>query len=386
VIDVKDLLARYSLNEHVTRADAYFATIRDDALMLRKPFFGFPDTQANMHGLAEVLQRLELFFGARVLDFGAGTGWLSRILALLDCRPIAVDVSHHALALGRRAFERDPLVRGLSVDWRPYDGVTLPVQDASVDRILCYDAFHHVADQVGTLREFYRVLADGGRVVFHEPGPNHSTQPTSQYEMRTYDVIENDIVIEDVWAMASDIGFGNLELALTTPRTLSVPLAQYSRIIAGDATLRDLDAIVASIVEGASNLRIFTMTKGEDTTDSRLTAGLAGMFDVTLTDTTGEFVRGHARVTNTGRTPWRPSTLEVGGVWLGVQRPDHPVQTDFGRIWLSDAPMLPGQTMDVEFSFKAPPDRPVRIAFDLVAENVTWFEMIGGPPLVVTLD
>jgi SAM-dependent methyltransferase len=386
LIDVKALIGRYSNAEHIARADAYFGSIPDDAKLLRKPFFGISDTQANMHGVAEVLQRLRLFPGARVLDFGAGTGWFSRMLAFLDCQAIAVDVSAKALGLGQRAFARDPVAAGLSVEWRTFDGLTLPAEDSSVDRIVCYDSFHHVANQDAVLREFHRVLADGGRVVFHEPGPDHSKIPISQYEMRHHDVIENDIVIEDIWALASAAGFNELELALTTPRTLSVPLDRYSRIIAGEVVAEDVDAILGRIVEGSANLRIFSLAKGQDIIDSRHTAGLAGVFTVTLAGTTGPLLRGRARVTNTGSTPWRPSTSATGGVWLGMQAPDNTAQPDCGRIWLSDAPIAPGQTVEVDFSLDAPPNRPVRIVFDLVSEMVTWFEPIGSKPVEFRLD
>ena len=385
LIDVKDLIARYSNDEHAARADGYFAKIADDAKLLRKPFFGIPDTQANMHGVAEVLQRLRLFPGARVLDFGAGTGWFSRMLAFMECAPVAVDVSAKALGLGERAFARDPLAAGLAIDWRAFDGRTLPLEDASMDRIVCYDSFHHVADQAATLREFHRVLAEGGRAVFHEPGPQHSRIPVSQYEMRHFDVIENDIVIEDIWKLARGIGFSNLELALTTPHTASMPLGRYSRIIAGEATVQDVAAILRSIADGAANLRIFSMSKGEDTLDSRHGTGLAGSFQVTVTDAAGSVLRGRARVTNTGSSPWRPSTGEVGSVSLGVKRPEL-AQPDCGRIALSDEVVPPGRTVEVEFSLPVPPDRPLRLAFDLVAEGVTWFEVLGSAPVHVTLD
>ncbi len=385
LIDVRDLIARYSNSEHITRADAYFAGLADDDKLLRKPFFGIGDTQANMHGIAEVLQRLRLFPGARVLDFGAGTGWFSRMLAFIDCRAVAVDMSASALGLGQRAFARDPVAANLAVEWRVFDGVTLPLDDGSVDRIVCYDSFHHVADQAQTLREFHRVLAEGGRAVFHEPGPHHSRGAQSQYEMRHHDVIENDIVLDEIWALACEIGFGNLEVALATPRTPSVKLDRYNRIIAGQPTPGDADALLAAVVEGAANLRIFSMSKGEDQLDSRHKAGLAGSFDVTLTET-GAHVRGRARVTNTGSTPWLPSVAAVGGVWLGVHWPNLAPGAHFGRIWLSDEPVLPGRTVNVAFSLQDLPPRPTPLIFDLVAEEVTWFEPIGTKPAAILLE
>ncbi len=389
LIDVRDLIARYSNAEHIARADAYFAGLADDDKLLRKPFFGIADTQANMHGVAETLQRLRLFPGARVLDFGAGTGWFSRMLAFLECRAIAVDVSAKALGLGQRAFARDPLAANLSVDWRTFDGTTLPLDDGSVDRIVCYDSFHHVADQAQTLREFYRVLAEGGRAVFHEPGPHHSRGAQSQYEMRHHGVIENDIVLDDIWALARTTGFSDIEVALTTPQTPSVPLDRYDRIVAGQPTAEDTDALLAAVVAGAANLRIFSMGKGEDRLDSRHKAGLAGSFDVTLVETgaeTGTCVRGRARVTNTGSTPWLPSIAAVGGVWLGVQWPNLAPGAHFGRIWLSDDPIPPGRTVEVDFSLEDLPPRPTQLTFDLVAEEVTWFEPIGSKPVRCELD
>ncbi len=353
----------------------------DDAKLLRKPFFGIRETQANLHGTAEVLHLLRLFLGARVLDFGAGTGWFSRMLAQMECCPIAVDVSAKALDLGRRACERDPLMAGLPVDWRPYDGTTLPLEDGSVDRIVCYDSFHHVADQAATLREFHRVLVPGGRAVFHEPGPQHSKSPMSQQEMRQHEVIENDIVVEDIATLAEAIGFTGLEVALNAPRSPVLPLAEYNRIISGGATLKDVASLLQGLIDSSSSLRIFAMTKGAAITDSRAGTGLAGEVTVQLTQTDGDTIRGRARVVNTGAAVWRPSVAEAGGVWLGVQEPDNKIQIDAGRIWLSDEPVMPGQVVEVDFTHPAPATRPTRLSFDLVAESVVWFQTLGGVPV-----
>jgi SAM-dependent methyltransferase len=386
LIDVKDLIARYSSAEHAARADAYFAGMTDDDKILRKPFFGIRETQANLHGTATILQLLRPFQGARVLDFGAGTGWFSRMLAMLECKPIAVDVSKFALELGQRAFERDPIAAGLSVDWRVFDGITLPIDDESVDRIVCFDSFHHVADQAATLREFHRVLVPGGRIAFHEPGPNHSKSPVSQFEMRQHEVIENDIVIEDIWALAEGIGFTALELALGGPRSTTMPLDHYNRVTRGDATLKDMAALLQNLTDAAASLRMFAITKGEDINDSRTGIGLAGTIAVQLTQITSETIRGHVRAVNTGQTAWRPSVGAPGGVWLGVKEPDNKVEIDCGRIWLSDTPILPGEAVEVDFTLPAPPTRPTRLTFDLVAELVTWFEMQGTTPVSFLIE
>lgn len=380
LIDVRALIARYSNAEHIARANAYFASMPEDALLLRKPFFGMAETQLNMLGVSEVLQRLKLFPGAAVLDFGAGTGWLSKVFAYIGCAPIAVDVSESALALGRRAFERDPLAKDLSIDWRVFDGARLPLEDESVDRVVCYDSFHHVADQAAILREFYRVLVTGGRIVFHEPGPTHSKTPEAQYEMRHHDVIENDIVIEDIWRIAQELGFTGLELALSALKTVALPIERYNRAIAGNPAPDDVAAILQNICDAGAGLRIFSMVKGTEIV-GRAAGEMTGHFDVLLTETQGDTLHGHARATNTGAVRWRGSVLGAGAVWLGVKQGGK----DYGRVWLSAAGVEPGGVVEVDFTLPAPAERPAELVFDLVAEGVMWFQDVGTAPVRISV-
>lgn len=385
-IRVRDLIARYSNAEHIARADAYFASIPDDSLLLRKPFFGLKDSPSVLYGVSEMLNGLQLFPGARVLDFGAGTGWLSKALSFLGCHPVACDVSAAALAIGRRAFERDPVAKGLDVDWRPFDGIHIPCADASMDRVICYDSFHHVADQPGVLREFYRVLRDGGIAGFHEPGPVHSHGDQSQYEMRHHDVIENDIVVADIWQAARSIGFTGLELTLAAPTAARVDIDTYTRLITRQETEADRVLLLDSVVRGADNLRIFYLKKGEEVEDSRFGKGLGGRFKIEVTDTGGPMLRGRVTATNTGHTRWRASVAEAGGVWIGVREPGAKSGPDYGRIKLSDAAVEPGETIEAAFELRAPLARPAQLMFDLVAENVAWFELFGSRPVTVTIE
>ena len=384
LIDVRDIIAKYSMDEHIARADAYFSDLPEMTALMRKPFFGIRETATNLGGASEVLQRLRLFPGARVLDFGAGTGWFSKMLAFIGCSPIALDVSARALALGRRAFEQDPAAAGLSIDWKIFDGVRIPMEDESLDAIVCYDSFHHVPDQAAILREFHRTLRPDGRAVFHEPGPSHSASLDSQFEMRHHDVIENDIVIEDIWRTAEDIGFTSLEMALAMPRSVSLSLDGYSRVIRGQPDPADMAALLRGLGEGADNLRIFAMSKG-DGIDSRHGVGLSGACEVTLTEIGEDTLHGRAKVTNTGTARWRPSLSEAGGVWLGVKQLSAGRGPDYGRVWLSSGGIAPGETVEVAFTLPAPPDRPTELLFDLVSELVTWFERGGATPVIIPI-
>ena len=108
-IDFRDVVARYSFAEHAARADHYFAALDLSSPVARKPFASPHEAAELCVGVAALLPDLLLFPGARVLDFGAGTCWMSRLLAMLGCHVTAVDVSRKALALGEALIRGDAL-------------------------------------------------------------------------------------------------------------------------------------------------------------------------------------------------------------------------------------------------------------------------------------
>lgn len=96
-----------------------------------------------------------------VLEFGGGTGRVSRALAreragtftLADANP---------LTLAR--VGKDPAFRPLLF---PETG-PLPLPEKSFDYILAIDVLHHVPDAAATLRELTRSLRRGGRIFIVE--------------------------------------------------------------------------------------------------------------------------------------------------------------------------------------------------------------------------
>ncbi len=260
-IQVADILKRHTLAEHVERANAYFVREHEKASLFRRPFQNGLDTQVRLAGVSSLLQHLALNDGARVLDFGCGTGWLSRCLAYMGADVVGVDVSENVLRLARKWLARDPLADELRVEFQQSDGIRLPVADSSVDRITSFDAFHHVPDQEATLAEMARVLRPGGIAAFHEPGPEHSRTPDAQWEMRTYDVIENDIDIHRVWRAAQACGFANIRISLPVLHAPVVDLAQFDRVAAGRPSRSDLRIVMQNTVNFSYNLRVFSLHK-----------------------------------------------------------------------------------------------------------------------------
>jgi SAM-dependent methyltransferase len=99
----------------------------------------------------------------RILDLGAGTGWLSNRLAQLGHEPCAVDLScndQDGLEAARHFGSAWPCVRA------EFD--RLPFLDASVDAVVFNASLHYSADYLTTLREALRVLAPAGFLVVLE--------------------------------------------------------------------------------------------------------------------------------------------------------------------------------------------------------------------------
>lgn len=261
-VAVADIMARFTPAEHLARADAYFVREAEEASLSRRPFQSAADSQPRLAGIATVLQLLALPDGARVLDFGCGTGWLARCLATMGAEVTAVDVSPKVLALGQRWLDRDPLAAELRVTFRPFDGVRLPAEDASMDRVVSFDAFHHVLDQAATLAEMARVLKPGGIAVFHEPGPHHSGTADAQYEMAQFAVIENDIDVHAIWQMAQGCGFTDIRMALPALKAPVVRLDEFDRVAAGRPSRPDLRDAMQNIYDFSYNLRVFALYKG----------------------------------------------------------------------------------------------------------------------------
>jgi len=104
--------------------------------------------------------------GKMVLDFGCGNGAQTAEYMQDGCKIVALDVDEGDL----RELSKHLLSRGeRSILPVRYDGRSLPVADASVDVVLCYEVIEHVPDERQALREIGRVLKPGGEVVLSVP-------------------------------------------------------------------------------------------------------------------------------------------------------------------------------------------------------------------------
>lgn len=125
---------------------------------------------------AELLDRLELRPGERVLDVGCGTG----TLAVAAARRVGrdgwvggVDAAPQMVQAARRKAARE----GVGVDVREALAQDLPFPDGSVDAVMTSMAMHHVPPhaRVVAVAEMRRVLRPGGRLLIADFQPLRSS-------------------------------------------------------------------------------------------------------------------------------------------------------------------------------------------------------------------
>jgi ubiquinone/menaquinone biosynthesis C-methylase UbiE len=103
----------------------------------------------------------------KILDIGAGNGWMSFRLALAGFRPVAVDLltnEHDGLAAAahyhRHLSEPFPLFQA--------EMTRLPFQNEQFDAIIFNASFHYSEDYEASLREALRCLRSGGMVIISD--------------------------------------------------------------------------------------------------------------------------------------------------------------------------------------------------------------------------
>jgi len=393
IVQIRQLLDTASIEELNRRAEEYFTSLVDWDHHLAKPFSTPEESSTLLINLGTLLQALGLFPGATVLDFGAGTGWLSRLLTQLGCKVVLLDVSPTALRIARELYERVPIVGDRPPpEFLVFDGVRIQLPDASIDRIVSFDAFHHVPNPEAILREFSRVLKPGAIAGFAEPGPRHSETPQSQHEMRTYGVVENDIDIHAIWRTASACGFRDLQMIVFHGSPFHLSLEDFEQLLAGRST--SSAQLVESTRRFLRHVRHFFLFKeGLERIDSRRTDGLACDIRVSRTPTPvqDQPLVFDVTVTNCGSTIWLPSDTVPGGVRLGARLYDesgtlldfnadsHPLATPPREIH-------PGETVNARMTIAPRPPGRYKVELDCVAVGVTWFGQSRSRPTVVPIE
>jgi SAM-dependent methyltransferase len=96
----------------------------------------------------------------RILDFGCGGGWLSRILSSYDCEVVGIDISRSLIDSAKRSAPKASFVVG--------DCMNLPFRDETFDAVVSIATLHHLDLKKG-LEQVRSVLENRGLFILMEP-------------------------------------------------------------------------------------------------------------------------------------------------------------------------------------------------------------------------
>jgi SAM-dependent methyltransferase len=386
VVDVKQLIASTSIEELNAAAEQYFSSLTSWDHHLAKPFSGVDEAPWLLTHFTVVLEALRLKPGLTVLEFGAGTGWASRFLTQLGCRVILLDVSATALRIAQELYARVPVIGDQPApEFRVFDGRRIGLPDASVDRVMCLHAFHHVPNPAEMIAEFGRILRPGGRAAFAEPGPTHSRAAQSQFEMRSYRVVENDVDVHELWRIARGCGFADLQMMVFHGLPFHVSLDRFEDFLRGGETCAEW---VADARVFLRNIRNFVLVKdGTERSDSRSSAGLTCELDARLGEPAraGSPIAVRVIATNVGDAIWLPRTADIGGVSLGFHVFDESgalLRTEVLSNALKEGfhEVAPGEMATLNVTLPPLPKGRYVVEIDCVADRVGWFAQLGSRP------
>ena len=220
-------------------------------------------------GARDLLDRLEVASGERVLDLACGTGIVARHAAPRvgpDGEVTGVDVNPGMLEVARQASARERA----SVRWEEASADALGLPDASVDVACCQQGLQFFGDRGAALAELHRVTAPGGRLglsvcrsLEHQPGyvplvaalRRHVGEPAAEGMASPFAFGDRD----RVRALVRDAGFRDVEVRIAVwPVRLDSPEAflfgetassPLGEVISGlDADV--VDALLADLADG----------------------------------------------------------------------------------------------------------------------------------------
>ena len=118
-------------------------------------------------GARDVIKKLSLAPGGKLLDVGCGSGvFLSEILKLRKLKAVGVDISEVHIALAKNTFP--------DVEFFVASMEELPFKPESFDNVLSYGVFLYAVDWEKVLTEFLRVCKSGGRILIGDvPSARH---------------------------------------------------------------------------------------------------------------------------------------------------------------------------------------------------------------------
>lgn len=171
----------------------------------------------------EILDRLDVGPGMKVLDLGCGTGGPGvRLARWSDAQITGISVSAEDICLATALAEAEGVSDRMT--FHHADAHRMPFPDATFDRVLAIESVVHAADRVAVLKQIARVLKPGGLLVlsdFIALGPQIEDEEDKALEAQMLAALRRApmVRIEDYPGFLEEAGLEPVELTDITEHT-----------------------------------------------------------------------------------------------------------------------------------------------------------------------
>ena len=349
------------------------------------------ETHRHFCDFANMAVALGLPAGARILDVGCGSGWLSEYFARLGYDVTGIDISADLIRMARERVEKIPYgvdhETSLHCRFQTHDIETAALEE-KFHAVICYDSLHHLEDERSVFRHLAAMLEVGGLLFILEgekPLAGSATETELRGVMEQYGTLESPFSDEYLRSLLNGNGFA------IVGDYISVNGLFEREMLAGEFLPL---ATLPTDYHYLTCMKVADDAPATSVPDSRVPGMLRAQF--ILCEAVPEVFEPAAKVEvtltirNDGDTLWlNGQTVRSGIVMPGIRIMDEneAIVAEFHGQPMLPRSVAPGQSIKLKVRFAAP-KKPgtYTVKIDLVDQHICWFEERGSQPLVLNFE
>jgi 2-polyprenyl-3-methyl-5-hydroxy-6-metoxy-1,4-benzoquinol methylase/glycosyltransferase involved in cell wall biosynthesis len=346
------------------------------------------ETFRHFCDFANVAVALALPAGARLLDVGCGSGWLSEYFARLGYDVTGVDISPDLIEIARArvssiAYGADHETP-LRCRFLVHDAEGAPLAE-EFDAVVCYDSLHHFEDERAVVRNLASMTRYGGGLFILEgdrPEEGSATEEELLDVMRRFETLESPFSRPYLRALLDEQG-----LAVVGDYVSVNGLFERDTLEAGRLRVEPpgVNYLLCKKVVRREGQRASSVPNSRNPSRPRAELQFVGGWPAEVGP--GASMKAKLQIENSGDTLWLTGAAErAGSVMLGARVFDESgvvVRERHGTPPLP-RPLAPGERVTLDFEMTAPRAHGrYTLKLDLVAQHVCWFVERGSTPLEV---
>jgi phosphoethanolamine N-methyltransferase len=225
---MRTVVKKVANNTHVTQESLDSSQYQIDTILGYEKIYGEDFVSPGGYDLAiELLSRFDLESGARVLDVGCGLGGSAFVMAREFGHQVdGIDLSGNMLSIANQKLAANGLSNKVNLFW----GDCLEFStEKPYDAIYSRDVFLHIHDKVRLFKVLYKLLSDGGQLLFSDycAGPKPWSHEFSDYvTARNYDLH----TVDDYADLIASAGFEQVVSLDATSRFADILQSEKQRI------------------------------------------------------------------------------------------------------------------------------------------------------------